>query len=318
MSFSSSFFSLLEPTKKVTKKEKFLLEMEKVIPWNSFVSIVEPHWFNQKIWRPRIDALLLLKIYFLQQWYALSDEGIEDEIWWQLPFQKFLDLNVVNASVPDATTIENFRHMLEEHELGKQFHSSTNELLLAQWIFIQNGTSVDATIIHAPSSTKNKDKKRDPEMHQTKKGNQWYHWMKAHVGTDTRSGIVHTLVTTAANTHDSDKFDECLHWKEKVIFADRAYPKKERVQTLRKKWITCLMQLKARKWHKLTKKQTYKNRKRSSVRSRCEHIFHIVKDIFHYRKVRYKWLKKNTEQLFTLFTLANLYKVRGKLLLATP
>lgn len=142
MSFSSSFFALLEPTKKVTKKEKFLLEMQEVIPWNTFVALVEPYWTNQKIWRPRIDALLLLKIYFLQQWYALSDEGVEDEVWWQLPFQKFLDLNVANASVPDATTIENFRHMLEEHELTKQFHNKTNELLLDNGLYVQNWTSV--------------------------------------------------------------------------------------------------------------------------------------------------------------------------------
>lgn len=288
--------------------------MQQVIPWNTFVSIVEPHWVNQKIGRKRVDALLLLKIYFLQQWYALSDEWVEDEIWWQLPFQKFLDLNLTSASVPDATTIENFRHVLEKHSLTQQFHSKTNDLLLENGLFLQNGTSVDATIIHAPSSTKNKDKTRDPEMHQTKKGNQWYHGMKAHVGTDTRSGIVHTLVTTAANVYDGDKFDECLHGNEKVVFADRAYPKKERIQKLREKWVTCLMQLKARKWHKLSQRQQYINRRRSSVRSRCEHIFHITKNIFHYKKVRYRGLKKNTVQLFSLFTLANIYKVRYKLL----
>ncbi len=241
MSFSASFLSLACPTKRITRKEKMLSEMETIIPWNDLVSFIAPHWVDPTIGRKRTSIMLLLRMYFLQQWYNLSDEGIEDEIWCQLPFQKFLDLNVSTDTVPDSTTIENFRHMLEKYDLTENMFVFINELLEEKGILLKRGTIIDATIINASSSTKNKDKKRDPDMHQTKKGNQWYHGMKAHVGVDSNSGVVHSLTTTAANIHDSDKFDDCLHGEEKVIFADSAYPKAERIRTLRSKRIVCKM-----------------------------------------------------------------------------
>lgn len=314
MSFSASFLSLACPTKRITRKEKMLSEMNEIVPWRDLENIITPYWMDPVVGRKRTALSLLLRMYFLQQWYNLSDEWLEDEIWNQILFQKFLDINVTQDSVPDSTTLENFRHVLEQHNLAEQMMTEINHLLTEKWILLKRWTIVDATIINAPSSTKNKDKKRDPEMHQTKKGNQWYHGMKAHVGTDSSSGVVHSITTTAANIHDSDKFDECLHGEEHIIFADSAYTKWERIHTLRSQWIICKMNRKGTRGHKLSQGQRKENRKRSSVRARCEHIFHIVKNIFHYRKARYRWLKKNTTQITVLFTLANLYKVRSRLL----
>ena len=264
--------------RKETPKDKFLKTMEIIIPWELLIEEINKYWFNQKRGRKKTETLLMLKIHLLQKYYHLADEAVENEIWNQIAFQRFLDIDVGTSWVPDATTIENFRHTLEENEVSEKIFEKINHLLLSQWLYVQNGSSVDATIIEAPSSTKNKEKKRDEDMKQTKKWNQWYFWMKVHVWTDTRSWIAHTLHTSSANIHDSEYFDKCLHGKEKVVFADKAYRSKEKVEELRKKWITCKIHLKAQRWRKLSRKQKYENRKRSSVRSKCEHIFHQVKN----------------------------------------
>lgn len=300
--------------RKETRKEKFLKTMELIIPWDLFIEEINKYWFNQKRGRKKTETLLMLKIHLLQKYYHLADEAVEDEIWNQIAFQRFLDIDVGTSWVPDATTIENFRHTLEENEVSEKIFEKINLLLLSQWLYVQNGSSVDATIMEAPSSTKNKEKKRDEDMKQTRKWNQWYFWMKVHVWTDTRSWIAHTLHTSGANIHDSEYFDKCLHGKEKVVFADKAYQSKERVKELRKKWITSKIYFKAQRWRKLSKKQKYENRKRSSIRSKCEHIFHQVKNIFWWKKVPYKWLKKNTQHFFMVFWLANLCKVQKQLL----
>jgi len=313
MSFSWSFLSLTTGGK-VTRKEQFLEEMERIIPWGELLPIVEKVWYNKRLWRKKTDALLMLKIFFLQKWYTLADVSIEEEIWDRKSFQKFLNIDAGSDGVPDATTLENFRHALEEYKIGEKLFQIFSELFLKKWLILQQGTSVDATIIVAPSSTKNKEKQRDPEMKQTKKGNQWYFGMKLHCGTDTRSGCIHTLKTSGANEHDSLYFEDCLHGEEKAVFADKAYQKKERIQILRKKGISVKIHRKARKWEKLSKKQEEENRKRSKIRSKTEHPFHIIKNIFGWKKVRYRWLMKNTEHFFVISALTNIYILRQELL----
>lgn len=209
--------------------------MEKILPWKDFLELLHPYWYNQKIGRKKTNALLMLKIHFLQKWYHLADISVEESIWENIVFQKFLDIDPGVDGVPDATTIENFRHCLEENNLSEKLFSCVISLLSSRGLILQEGTSVDASIIQAPSSTKNKEKKRDPEMKQTKKGNQWYFGMKIHCGTDTRNKIIHTLKTSSANDHDSLYFEDCLHGDEKVVFADKAYDKKERTRDLRNK-----------------------------------------------------------------------------------
>lgn len=312
MSFSWSFVSLNVWGKK-TRKEEFLEIMDEILPWEEFLKVISPYWYNKKLWRKKTDALLMLKIHFLQKWYHLADLSVEEAIWENIVFQKFLDRDPWRDGVPDATTIENFRYCLESNSLSEQLFQTVLSLLSSRGLILQEGSSVDASIIAAPSSTKNKDKKRDPEMKQTRKWNQWHFWMKLHCGTDTRNKIIHTLKTSSANEHDSKYFEDCLHGKEKVVFADKAYDKKERVKQLREKWICVKIHCKAKKWKKLSRKQEYENKKRSSVRSKCEHPFHIIKNIFWWKKVIYKWLKKNTEHFYTVCALANIYTVRKQI-----
>lgn len=288
--------------------------MDRIIPWDDLVNTVEAVWYNKRLWRKKTDALLMLKIFFLQKWYTLADVSVEEEIWDRISFQKFLGIDAGSDGVPDATTLENFRHALEEHKTGEKIFQILSLLFLEKWLILQRGTSVDATIIVAPSSTKNKKKERDPEMKQTKKGNQWYFGMKLHCGTDTRSGCIHTLKTSSANEHDSLYFEDCLHGVENAVFADKAYQKKERIRTLREKGISVKIHRKARKGEKLSKRQEEENRRRSTVRSKTEHPFHIIKNIFGWKKIRYRWLVKNTEHFFVICALTNIYILKQKLL----
>jgi len=230
----------------------------------------------------------MLKVFFLQKWYTLADVSVEEEIWDRKSFQKFLNIDAGSDGVPDATTLENFRHTLEKNKTGEMLFERLSHIFLEQGLILQKGTSVDATIIAAPSSTKNQEKKRDPEMKQTKKGNQWYFGMKLHCGTDTESGCIHTLHTSGANKNDSLYFEDCLHGKEQVVFADKAYQKKERIQNLRANGISVQIHRKARKGEKLSQRQEAENRKRSTVRSKTEHPFQIIKNIFGWKKVRYR------------------------------
>lgn len=315
MSFQSSMLAHSLPIKRVTKKQKFLEEMEAVIPWHTYMKIIDQHWrSNTSHGRPRTDGLLLLRITFLQQWYNLSDEWVEDEVYNQIIFQKFLDLNLTTETVPDSTTIENFRHMLEERDLWKKIFEETNEYLTRKWLILKEGTVADATLIKAPSSTKNKQKKRDPEMSSTKKNNNYHFGMKMHAGVDSRSRCIHTMRTTTAKVHDSIELDDLLHGDEGAVFADKAYASKERKQEYRKKWVYYGITDKAARWKKLSLSQKKHNRRKSTVRSRWEHPFHVIKNIFGYKKVRYRWLKKNTDQLYLLASLSNVYMTRNKLL----
>lgn len=307
-----SFLSLAHQKK--LKCERFLDEMGKIIPWDRFCDEVKPFYTEKETGRKRMELILMLKVYFLQQWYGLSDPAAEEAIYDRNSFQKFLDIDLLSGNIPDETTILNFRHLLEEHQLQECFFAAVNDLLEQKGLLMREGTIVDATIISAPSSTKNKDQKRDCEMSQTKKGNQWYFGMKAHIGSDAKSGIVHHLETTAAKINDRVPFQRLLHGEERALFGDKGYYKQEDKKIARANGIFWGISDRGTRNHPLSSSQRKRNRKFSSVRSKVEHPFRVLKCQWGFTKVRYKGLFKNTMQLFALFSLANLYRVRKTLL----
>jgi IS5 family transposase len=313
MSAQASFLSLVQH--KQLRREKFLSEMESVIPWERMLAAIRPHYHDNVVGRPAKDLTMMLKIYFLQQWYNLSDPMMEEEICDKISFQKFLGIDLLSDTVPDETTILNFRHLLEEQKLQETFFTIVNALLTERGYFMKKGTIVDATLIAAPSSTKNKEKKRDPEMRQTKKGNQWYFGMKGHIGVDADSGLVHSVAGTAANVHDRVMMRTLLHGQEKAIFGDQGYASDADKEACRRNGeIHWFVNDRCKRNHPLSHGQRKKNRKRSSIRSKVEHPFHVIKNLWKHTKVRYRGIRKNTLQLHVLFALANLYLKRRQLL----
>ncbi len=312
--FTQASFLSLANTKQL-RKEKFLSEMEQVIPWKQFLAAIRPHYYDNEVGRPSKDLLLMLKVYFLQQWFNLSDPAVEDEVYDRSSFQKFLGIDLMRESVPDETTVCKFRHMLERNKMQEEFLGIVNKLLGEKGYFMKKGTIVDATLIDAPSSTKNKKKKRDPEMSSTRKGNQWYFGMKSHIGVDVDSGIVHTVEGTAAKVHDRVKMYDLLHGEERAIFGDQGYYSRKDKERFRKNGgLHWFISDKGFRNKPLSNGQRKKNRKKSSLRAKVEHPFHIIKDLWGHRKVRYSGLKKNTLHLHALFALANLYILRRKLI----
>lgn len=313
MSPQGSFLSLVQH--KQLRSEKFLEEMDQIIPWQEMLDAIHPHYYDNVIGRPAKDVKLMLKIYFLQQWNNLSDPEAEQEICDRNSFQKFLDIDLLADTVPDETTILNFRHLLEEHRLQERFLEIVNALLEQRGYLMRKGTIVDATLIAAPSSTKNKEGKRDPEMHQTKKGNQWYFGMKGHIGVDADSGIVHSVAGTAANMHDRMMLHALLHGEERAVFGDQGYACDADKDACRKTGdIHWYVSDRGRRNHPLSHGQRKKNRKRSSIRAKVEHPFHVIKNLWKHTKVRYRGIEKNTLQLHVLFALCNLYLKRRQLL----
>jgi transposase, IS5 family len=304
--------------KRMTRREKFLSEMEKVVPWGRLVKVIEPHYPKGERGRPPVGIERMLRIYFLQQWYALGDEGLEDAIYDSQAMRTFAGIDLSVEAVPDATTLLNFRHLLEKHGLTKAIFEEVGSMLEEKKLSMREGTIVDATIIAAPTSTKNQNKERDPQMHQAKKGNQWYFGMKAHVGADAQSGIVHTVVGTAANVADVKCAPALLHGKEKTGFGDAGYlgAHKQGGQAQRVSWQVAMRPSKRKAMAEGEIKEVTARieRLKAQVRAKVEHAFHIIKNLFGYRKVRYRGLKKNTAQLHTLFALANLVLAKRQLL----
>ena len=307
--------------RKKTRREIFLAEMEQVVPWNALLKLIEPHY--PKMGRPGrqpYPLATMLRVHFLQQWYALSDPGIEEALYEMPVMRRFSRLGGLD-NIPDETTILNFRRLLETHELAPQILERVNAHLARKGQSLKAGTIVDATIIATPSSTKNKEGKRDPEMHQTKKGNQWHFGMKAHIGVDEESGLVHHVECTAANVGDVTQVHKLLHVKEDTVSADSGYTgadKREELQDVKAAfWI-------AEKPSKLRAMKNKRERKyaarwehhKASVRVKVEHPFRVVKRQFGYTKVRYRGLAKNTAQVLTLFALSNLWMARRDLLAA--
>jgi IS5 family transposase len=297
---------------KGTRRERFLARMEAVIRWAQLLAVIAPHDPKGERGRPPIGLERMLRVYFLQQWYALADEALEDALYDSQAMQRFAGIELAAEGVPDATTLLKFRRLLEAHDLCKALFTAINADLAARGLLLREGTLVDATLIAAPSSTKNQQKQRDPEMHQTKKGNQWYFGMKAHIGADRDSKLVHTVVVTAANVADITQTAELLHGKEQQVHADAGYTgveKRAEIIALERKidWQIAskrsLIKALAEGAEK-TARQTVEKAK-ASVRAFVEHPFHIVKNLFRHRKVRYRGLAKNGHQLYTLFGLAN-------------
>lgn len=301
--------------KRRTRREKFLAEMDQVVPWAKLVALIEPHYPKSgRRGRPPMPLESMLRIYFMQQWYALSDPGMEDALYEIESMRRFAGLELIDDALPDETTILKFRRLLERHDLSAQMMNAINAVLSERGALLKGGTMVDATIVHAPSSTKNQQRRRDPEMHQTKKGNQWYFGMKIHVGADVNSGLAHTASVTPANASDISELPNLLREDDRAVFGDKGYVHNGLKRAARAAGVYWGVALKASAKHKLTAANRRTNRRRSSLRAQVEHIFRVIKRQFGYTKVRYRGLAKNAAQVFTLIGLTNLYLARRQLM----
>ena len=307
---------------KRTRKREFLDEMNLVVPWAELVSLIAPHapQPGTKGGRPPFAVETMLRIHFLQQWFNLSDPAMEEALYDTPMFREFAGLDIGEDHLPDESTILRFRHLLEAHQLSIQILATVNATLSAKGLLLREGTVVDATLIAAPSSTKNSRSERDPEMHQTRKGNQWYFGMKAHAGVDADSGLVHTVTATAANAHDITQAHALLHGQESDVFADSGYrgvQKREEILTRHPdvNWHIAMMPGKRKALKKDTAMGAMLDKleqTKARIRAKVEHPFRVIKRQFGYAKVKYRGLAKNTANLLTLFALSNLWMVRKR------
>ena len=304
-----------EQYRKPTRRERFLDEMNRVVPWAELVGVIEPVYPKADgPGRPPVGIERMLRVLCLHQWFNLSDPAVEEALYDSRAMRQFGGIDLGREPVPDATTICKFRHLLEAHQLGAQLFARIGEYLTKQGLQVNRGTIVDATIISAPSSTKNQTKERDPEMHQTKKGNQWYFGMKAHIGVDSQTNVIHSVAATAANVHDSQVLPELLHGQETRVWGDSAYSGQREVLWQHAPHAKSFIQAKAHRHRPLSEEERTKNRTKSKVRAKVEHAFLVIKRIFGWAKVRYRGLAKNTHWLQMSCGLANLYMVRRRLL----
>lgn len=314
-----------ELSAKRTRKRVFLDEMEQVVPWFDLLSLIAPHAPAGKTGRPPFALETMLRIHLLQQFFGHSDPAMEEALHDIPLYREFAQLDAGITRLPDESTILRFRHLLERNDLAAQILTAVNAHLMARGLMLKSGTAIDATLTAAPSSTKNKDGQRDPEMHQTKKGNEWHFGMKAHIGVDADSGLVHTVTTTAANDHDITQAHALLHGNEEMVFADSGYrgvEKREEIQSQHPdvEWHIAMMPGKRKALDKskaidalVDQLETIKAR----IRAKVEHPFRVIKCQFGHRKVRYKGLAKNASQLLVMFALSNLWMVRKRILQAT-
>lgn len=313
-----SFASLTyDHKKKQTKREKFLKEMEQVVPWKRLLNLIASHYPKAGKGRRPMSLEVMLRIYFLQQWYGLSDPAAEESLYDIESMRRFAGLELGDDAIPDETTILNFRHLLEKHHLTSAIFEDVKLYLEEQGLLLAGGSIVDATIIHAPSSTKNKAKKRDPEMSSTKKGSTWHFGMKAHISVDAHSGLIHTVGVTTAKTHDAKVTSQLIREDDRAIFGDKGYVNEKLKKAARKAGVYWGVMEKAKPKKKLSSTQNKQNKKHAAIRSKVEHPFRIIKCQFGYRKTRYRGIQKNADQVFSLMALANLYHVRQKLLIPT-
>ena len=311
LNFSDVEYSL---RKRTSKREEFLRVMDDIIPWEEWVAYIKPYYPSGQRGRPPMGIEKMLRMYLLQCWFTLSDEGIEEAIYDSYAFRSFMKINFVTEQVPDATTLLGFRHLLEEHNIAKVFFHAISSNLERHGYMMRGGTIVDATLISAPSSTKNEKKERDPEMHQTKKGNQYYFGMKCHVGVDAGSGYVHSIVTTAANVHDITVASQLIREDDEVVYGDSGYIGIEKREEVQNSPHLSTKEYRINRRHKSVQRmpegcidwEKQIERRKSSVRSKVEHPFLIIKRYFGFIKTVYRGLAKNTHRLHTLFTSANL------------
>lgn len=299
---------------KKTRRAQFLEEMEQVVPWAKLCALIEPHYPKEGKGRPPVGVARMLRVYFLQQWFNLSDPAVEEALYDSVVMRDFVGIDLGREPVPDETTVCKFRHLLEEHQVGGEMLETVNLHLQDKGVRITTGTIVDATIIHAPSSTKNREQQRDPEMHQTRKGKQWYFGMKAHVGVDSKTKMIHTVVATAANVADATVLPELLHGEETRVWGDQGYVGQTEVIHQCAPQAQDCTHRRYRYKNRIDEGERAKNRTKSKVRSRVEHVFGVMKLKFGFVKVRYRGLKKNANRLFATCALVNLFTVRKTLL----
>jgi transposase, IS5 family len=303
-----------EQYRKPTRRDEFLATMEAIVPWAALCAVIEPHYPKAGNGRPPIGLERMLRIHFIQHWFNLADLACEEALYDSASLRRFVGIDLGREPVPDATTMLKFRRLLNDNKLGEALFAQVGQELQARGFKVNTGTIVDATIIGAPSSTKNADKARDPEMHQTRKGQQWYFGMKLHIGVDSQSGLTHSAVVTAANVHDKHPLPDLLHGQERRVYGDSAYASQKK-----------LIEGKAPKAKDFTNQPTRrngivnealkaKNRNKSRIRSRVEHVFGVVKRLWGFGKVRYRGLAKNATRAFTALALANIYLSRSTLM----
>ena len=303
-----------EQYRKPTRRDEFLATMEAIVPWAALCEVIEPHYPKAGNGRPPIGLERMLRIHFIQHWFNLADLACEEALYDSASLRRFVGIDLGREPVPDATTLLKFRRLLGANKLGEALFAKVGQELQARGFKLNIGTIVDATIIGAPSSTKNADKARDPEMHQTRKGQQWYFGMKLHIGVDSQSGLVHSAVVTAANVHDKHPLPDLLHGNEQRVYGDSAYASQK-----------ALIHTKATKAKDFTNQRTRrngivdevvksKNRNKSRIRARVEHVFGVIKRLWGFGKVRYRGLTKNATRAFTALALANIYLSRSRLM----
>lgn len=299
-----------EQYRRPTRRDVFLQTMERLVPWSELCAVIEPHYPKAGNGRPPVGLERMLRMYFVQHWFNLADAACEDALLDSTALRRFVGIDLGRERVPDATTLLKFRRLLEQHKLGEALFAKVGEVLQAQGLKIGTGTIVDATIIGAPSSTKNADKKRDPQMHQTRKGQQWYFGMKMHIGVDSKTGLAHSAVVTAANVHDKHPLPDLLHGQEQRVYGDCAYASQgELIQSKAPGAMDCTNQ-KVRKGSVTEELERLVNRAKSKVRARVEHVFGVVKRLWGFDKVRYRGLAKNATRSFVALGLANIYLAR--------
>ena len=303
-----------ESYRKPTRRDEFLKTMEAIVPWTALCDVIEPHYPKAGNGRPPIGLERMLRIHFLQHWFNLADLSCEEALYDSASLRRFVGIDLGREPVPDATTMLKFRRLLNDHKLGEALFAKVGQELQARGFKVNTGTIVDATIIGAPSSTKNADKARDPEMRQTRKGKQWYFSMKLHIGVDSQTGLAHSAMVTSANVHDKHPLPHLLHGNEQRVYGDSAYASQR-----------ALIESKAPRAKDFTNQRTKrkglvdevargKNRNKSRIRARVEHVFGVVKRLWGFGKVRYRGLAKNATRAFTALALANIYLGRQRLM----
>ena len=304
-----------ENYRKPTRRDEFLKTMDVIVPWSALCEVIEPHYPKAGNGRPPIGLERMLRIHFIQHWFNLADLSCEEALYDSASLRSFVGIDLGREPAPDSTTITKFRKLLNENKLGEALFAKVGQELQARGFKVNTGTIVDATLIGAPSSTKNADKARDPEMHQTRKGQQWYFGMKLHIGVDSQSGLVHSAVVTAANVHDKHPLPDLLHGNEQRVYGDSAYAsQKELISSKAPNARDFTNQRTRRAGGVVDEVERSKNRNKSKIRARVEHVFGVVKRLWGFGKVRYRGLQKNATRAFTALALANIYLGRQRLM----
>ncbi len=302
-----------EQHRRPTRRDVFLATMEQIVPWSALCAVIAPHYPKPGRGRPPVGLERMLRMYFVQHWFNLADEACEEALLDSTALRRFVGIDLGRERVPDATTLLKFRRLLETRALGAELFLQVNRELETRGLKVGTGTIVDATLIAAPSSTKNANKARDPEMHQTRKGQQWYFGMKLHIGVDSRTGLTHSVVVTAANVHDKHQLEDLLHGEERRVYGDSAYASQKALIRAHAPHARDFTNQRTRKRGEVDEAERGRNRTKSKIRARVEHVFAVVKRLWGFTKVRYRGLAKNANRSFVALGLANLYLARTRL-----